>query len=161
MEYLVATKKHYHEIIKMKNRVKERVAHEGLSIWRNGYPCDAFIQDDIERKEARIAVLDGKIVGYACFHQAKTEYPSQTFKKDELYSFGRLMVEEGYTGIGIGHFLVRHLIEEARSVNALGVGILVDACNYKALRLYKKNGFQREGSKDFDYGFFDIYGLYF
>ena len=47
MKYLVATSKHLEEILIMKNKVKERVIKENLPIWKDGYPLDEMIKEDI------------------------------------------------------------------------------------------------------------------
>lgn len=107
--------------------------------------------DDLEHHYGRVVVDEGKIVGYSCFHPAYVEYPEGTFLKENLYSFGR----------HYGSFLIQKMIEEAKKLSALGLGILADACNTRAIRLYQKYGFQREGSAEFTYGHLDMYTLYF
>ena len=83
------------------------------------------------------------------------------FKKDNVYSFGRLMVLDGYVGKHIGDFLVKSMINEAKLLKVDGMGILVDACNTIAVNLYKKYGFKKEGENQFPFAYLDIYGLYF
>lgn len=161
MRYRIAEHKDLEEIIKMKNEVKKRIIEENLLIWLDGYPFDEMILEDIEKGYGRVLEEDEVIVGYACFHPAEVEYPSHTFKKENLQSFGRVMVKEGFVGKHYGSFLVKSMIEEAKLMNVEGIGILADACNTKAIRLYEKYGFQKEGSKQFPYAYLDIYGLYF
>ncbi|MCM1130762.1 MAG: GNAT family N-acetyltransferase [Roseburia sp.] len=161
MRYRVAEHKDLEEIIQMKNEVKKRIIEENLPIWLDGYPFDEMILEDIEKGYGRVLEEDEEIVGYACFHPAEVEYPPHTFKKENLQSFGRVMVKEGYVGKHYGSYLVISMIEEAKTMGVEGLGILADACNTKAVRLYKKYGFQKEGSKQFPYAYLDIYGLYF
>ncbi|MDE6407226.1 MAG: GNAT family N-acetyltransferase [Anaeroplasmataceae bacterium] len=160
MKYRIANHKDIDEIIFMKNEVKKRIIKENLPIWLDGYPYDEMIVEDIEKGYGRVVEEDG-IVAYACFHPASVEYPSHTFKKENLQSFGRVMVKEGYVGRHYGSFLVKSMIEEAKTMKVEGLGILADACNAKAVRLYEKYGFQKEGSGQFPYAYLDIYGLYF
>lgn len=161
MEYKIAEKSNIKEIIEMKNQVRERVIKEKLPIWKNGYPLDEMIYEDVNNKEARIVVINQEIVAYACFHSAIKEYGKGIFKKDNLYSFSRVMVKDGFTGKHIGDFLISHLIEEAKKLDVEGMGILVDACNIKAVSLYRKHHFIKEGEKEFPFAYLDIYGLYF
>ena len=71
------------------------------------------------------------------------------------------MVKDEYLGQKVGSFLVDKMIEEAKTLNVLGLGILVDDINTKAVSLYKKKGFVKEGSNQFPYAYLDIYALYF
>ena len=138
-----------------------RIIKQNLPIWLNGYPLDSYIKEDIENGECRVVELDGKVVAYACFHHAEKEYGKGVFKKDNLYSFGRVMVREEYVGKHIGDYLVSKMIEEAKTFDVEGLGILADSCNTIALNLYKKHGFKKEGEKQFPFAFLDIYALYF
>lgn len=161
MEYKKAKMSQLEEIIKLKNEVKQRVIKEGLPIWQNGYPLDEMIVEDIENEEGRIVIIDNKIVAYSCFHHAIKEYGKGVFKKDNVQSFGRLMVSDLCVGKHVGDFLVRSMIEESKTLGVEGMGILVDECNIKAYSLYKKYGFKKEGAQQFPYAYLDILGLYF
>ena len=87
------------EIIIMKNNVKKRIVDSGMPMWLNGYPLDEMIVEDVHFGDARVIELDGKIVAYAHYCHASKEYDSGTFKKDNLQTFGRVMVNDGYTGM--------------------------------------------------------------
>lgn len=148
-------------IIEIKNKVRERIIKKGLPIWKNGYPLDSFLEEDVIQGEARVIEVDGIIVAYSCFLPSEKEYGADVFLKDNLYSFGRIMVADGYTGLGIGNFLVESMINESKSLGANGMGILVDSCNEIAVNLYQKHGFKKEGERQFPFAYLDIYGLYF
>ena len=160
MIYRKATIDDFNEIIIMKNRVKKRIIDENLPIWLNGYPLDELIKEDIEHSEGRVVVISGEIVAYSVFYHCNREYEN-AFKKTNLYSFGRVMVKEGYTGKYIGDFLVSEMIKEARTLNVEGLGITVDSINVKAVNLYKKHGFVKEGEELFPWAYLDKYVLYF
>lgn len=161
MIYKKATINDLNEILIMKNEVKQRVIKDNLPIWLNGYPLDQIIIDDINDNEGRIVVIDNEIIAYACFHHAFKEYGNGVFKKDNVYSFGRVMVKNNFLNKHVGSFIVKSMIEEAKSLNVDGIGILVDSCNIKAVNLYKKYGFIKEGARKFPFAYLDIYGLYF
>ena len=135
------------EILIMKNNVKKRVIATGLPMWLNGYPVDEQIIEDITLGDARVIEIDGEIVAYAHFCHASKEYDNGTFNKDNLQTFGRVMVKDGYTGKHIGDFLVKSLIEEAKTLSVEGMGITVDDFNIKAVNLYSKYGFVKEGEE--------------
>lgn len=161
MIYRVATLKDVSIIQTIKNEVKQRIIEEKLPIWFNGYPYDSMIEEDVENQFGRVVEEDGMIVAYAAFYPALADYPSHTFKKDDVYSFGRVMVKNGYVGKHYASYLVSQMIEEAKKIGCPGLGILADSCNEKALALYKRYGFCKEGSAQFEFAYLDIYGLYF
>lgn len=161
MEYKKATLNDLSQIITMKNAVKDRVIKENLPIWKNGYPQDFLIKEDIINNKARIILIDNEIVAYAAFGHASDDYEKGMFKKDNLQTFSRVMVKDEYVGKHIGDFLIKNLILEAKTLNVEGMAIGVDSCNIKAVNLYKKHGFKKEGEFNFPYAFLDLYSLYF
>ncbi|MDE7161479.1 MAG: GNAT family N-acetyltransferase [Anaeroplasmataceae bacterium] len=160
MKYRIANLSDLEPILQMKNEVKERIQKENLPIWLGDYPLDSMIEEDIQNGYGRVIEDLNTIVGYACFHPAEEEYPQELFQKKPLQSFGRVMVRNGYVGKHYGSFLVKSMIDEAKSMHLEGMGIAVDACNIKAVRLYEKHGFKKEGSYQFPYAYLDMYGLY-
>ena len=152
----------FDEIVLMKDLVKQRIINEDLPIWKNGYPLNEIIKDDILKGYGRVIRIDNKVVAYATFMESEVMYPNENiFKKDNLYSFGRVMVCNEYLSKGIGRYLVSSMILEAKNLKANGLGIAADECNIKATKLYKSLGFEKEGEKDFEYAYLSIYGLYF
>ena len=149
------------ERIMMKNNVKKRIVDSGMPMWLNGYPLDEMIVEDVHFGDARVIEIDGKIVAYAHFCHASKEYESKTFKKDNLQTFGRVMVNDGYTGKHIGDFLVKNMIEESKTLDVEGMCITADDFNVKAMNLYKKYGFVLEGEQQFPYAYLVKLGLYF
>ena len=149
------------EILIMKNNVKKRIIESAMPMWLNGYPLDEMIIEDVNLGDARIIELGGKIVAYAHFCHASKEYDAGTFKKDNLQTFGRVMVDDGYTGKHIGDYLVKCMIDESKSLGVLGIGITGDDFNVKAMNLYKKHGFVKEGEEQFPYAYLTKLGVYF
>ena len=45
------------------------------------------------------------------------------------------------------------MIEEAKTLNVEGLGITADDFNIKAVNLYKKHGFIKEGEEQFPYAY--------
>lgn len=166
MIYRKATNKDLQEILNLKNIVKESVIKEGLQIWLHGYPEDSLIINDVEKNEGRVIEQDGVILGYANCHLCLTEYPKKTFKSDNMQCFGRLMVAPENRGKKVGYTLIKGIIEESKTLGVDGVGVLVDACNERAINLYKKFGFAMENQSTFKFSevltvVLDIYAIYF
>ena len=161
MVYRIATQIDISQIINVKNRVKQRVIDENLPIWQNGYPLDEFIIEDIENQYGRVVEIDGTIVAYAVFLPSVIEYEDYLPNLENKHSFGRVMVDNNYTGKGIGRFLIQNMINEAKILNNSGMIITADECNIKATNLYKSFGFKKIGEKQFPYAYLTIYELIF
>lgn len=161
MIYRIANNKDLTQIINMKNRVKQRIINSNLAIWLNGYPQDDFILDDINNSYGRVVEIDGRVVSYAVFYPTYIEYENEIENINNLYSFGRVMVDDDYTGMGIGKYLVNSMINEAKSLNQKGILITADDFNTKAINLYTSLGFVKIGEKQFPYAYLSIFKLLF
>ena len=159
--YKIATKEHLEEIIKMKNDVKQKVIDEQLPIWKNGYPQDELLLEDIEYGYGRILVVDGEIVSYASLYPALYDYDKGTFPNDEVMSFGRYMTRVDQTKKGYGTSLIQEMINETKNNKYPGMGLLVDNCNKKALNIYLKMGFKYISTNSFPWAVLDVYYLSF
>lgn len=161
MIYRIAVNDDLREILYMKNRVKQRIIDAKLPMWLNGYPLDEMIVEDINNSFGRVVEKDGKIVAYAMLCPSYVEYENEIENINDLYSFGRVMVDNDYTGIGIGKFLVINMINEAKNNNQKGMLITGDDFNTKAMNLYKGLGFSKIGEKQFPYAYLSIFKLIF
>ena len=161
MIYRNANLNDYTQIVTMKNRVKERVIKENLPIWLNGYPLNEYIMDDIINNYGRVIELNDKIVAYAAFHPAHVDYNDYLENINDYYSYGRVMVDDGYTGLGIGKFLISSILEEAKSLKQKGMIIAADDCNIKAVSLYQSFGFKKIKEIQFPYAYLSIFQLDF
>ena len=161
MKYQIATKDNINEIILMKNRVKQRIIKANLARWLNGYPLDEMIIEDILNNHGRVIIKDNKVVAYAVLYPSPFEYQNEIDDIDNRYSFGRVMVDDNYTGIGIGRFLIESIINEVKGKNQKGMIITGDDFNTKAMNLYKSLGFVKIGEKQFPYAYLSIFKLDF
>ena len=85
MIYQKAVLSDYDEIVVMKNLVKQRIINENLPIWKNGYPLDEVIKDDILNDYGRVVKQDGKVIAYAAFMPSSVMYENEKiFKKDNF-----------------------------------------------------------------------------
>lgn len=161
MIYRVANEYDLPQIISMKNRVKERIINENLPIWLNDYPADNLLIDDINNHFGRVIAIDDKIIAYAVFLPSSIEYQDYINNIEGKYSFGRVMVDNDYIGIGVGKLLVKSMINEAKSLNQNGMIITADEFNKKAVNLYQSYGFRKIGEQQFPYAYLTIYELKF
>ncbi len=161
MTYRIARTNDLENIIPVKNQAKARVRAEGLNVWNGDYPMDDMLTDDIRKGWGRVIEEDGQILAYAALHESEMEYPEDTFLRPHLLSFGRLMVANAHLGQGVASRLVAEMLKEAKATGYAGVGIGVDACNERALRLYRRHGFAREGFFKFTFADLDTYVVYF
>ena len=161
MIYRTATPNDITNIINMKNRVKQRIITENLPIWLNGYPLDEFIMEDIEQSHGRVIEIEGKIAAYSVFYPSNIEYEEYLNNFDNHYSFGRVMVDNNFLGMGVGRFLIKSMILEAKSLNQKGMIITADDCNTRAVNLYKSFGFLKESEFQFPYAYLSVFRLEF
>ena len=161
MKYQIASKDNTNEIISMKNRVKQRIIKANLAMWLNGYPLDEMIIEDVLNNHGRVIIFDNKVVAYAVLYPSVFEYQNEIDDIDNRYSFGRVMVDDNYTGIGIGRFLIESIINEVKGKNQKGMIITGDDFNTKAMNLYKSLGFVKIGEKQFPYAYLSIFKLDF
>ncbi len=161
MQYRIATKEDLNDILIIKEEAKARVRADGLNVWNGDYPMNEMIADDIRMEWGRVIEDNGRIVAYAALHKSEAEYPADTFLRPHLLSFGRVMVSDAVLGHGVASRLVGEMIAEAQAEGYAGMGIGVDDCNERALRLYRRHGFVREGFFKFTFADLDTYVLYF
>ena len=161
MEYKVAQMSQFDEIILMKNRVKDRIIKEKLPMWLNGYPLDEMIEEDLINGHGRVITIENKVVAYAVVYPSTFEYEGELDDIENRYSYGRVMVDEGYTGKGIGRFLITNILKEAKEKKQKGMLITGDDFNIKAMNLYKSMGFVKISEKDFPYAHLSVFILNF
>ncbi len=161
MTYRIAQDTDYDRILEIRAEARARIAEAKLPIWKHDYPLLDMLREDIQNGWGRVVEEDGEVLGYAALHISEEEYPAGTFKRGNLLSFGRVMVADKAQGKHVATFLVSEMIEETRRRGFAGLGIGVDACNERALRLYTRRGFVREGFFKFTFADLDTYVIYF
>ncbi len=161
MTYRVATDKDYERILRIREEAKARIIAERLNVWNDGYPPLDMLRSDIRDRWGRVIEQDGEVIAYAALHESEAEYPKDTFLRPHLLSFGRLMVADAHLGQHVASYLIDRMIEEARETGYAGIGIGVDDCNARALRIYLSRGFIHEGFFKYTFADLDTYVLYF
>ncbi|MET3730055.1 RimJ/RimL family protein N-acetyltransferase [Fictibacillus halophilus] len=86
-----------------------------------------------------IAEIDSKIIGIATINSPQKE------RTKHVGTLG-IVVSEKYTGMGLGKILMNELLEWAR-LNGITkkISLVTNENNSKAIELYKKLGFEKEG----------------
>lgn len=86
-----------------------------------------------------VAVIDGKVIGVAGLH------PTDNARRAHAASIG-MAVHDAYAGRGAGRALVAALVDQAdRWLNLRRLELSVFADNVRAIALYERFGFEREG----------------
>ena len=87
-----------------------------------------------------VAVDKGRVVGFACYYPSARDF----VRVKPAAEIGALYVLEAYQRRGIGSALMRECISR---MPPLPVALFVLLGNEKAIRFYKKNGFEFTGNR--------------
>jgi hypothetical protein len=96
-----------------------------------------------------IAEMKGKAVGYAKLREGA---PDECVKGENTIELHRLYVLEKMTGQGIGEILLQKCLGEAKARGFAMLWLAVYDLNTRAIRFYKKQGFEKAGETGFYYG---------
>ena len=83
---------------------------------------------------AKVATIDGKVVGYYSFYQILDEA-----------DVNNIAVDSAWHNKGVGTALMSDMIEECKSRGIASITLEVGANNTVAQKLYEKAGFRQEG----------------
>ncbi len=83
---------------------------------------------------AKVATIDGKVVGYYSFYQILDEA-----------DVNNIAVDSAWQNKGVGTALMSDMIEECKSRGIASITLEVGANNTVAQKLYEKAGFRQEG----------------
>ena len=99
-----------------------------------------FIETPAERVTCLVAMLDGRMVGHADL----TQYPG---RRSHVGNIG-LIVHDDFHGRGIGSALMAALVDVSDNwLNLRRLELVVYVDNEPAIRVYRKAGFEVEGTK--------------
>ena len=109
-----------------------------------GFPVDR-VRDFVQTNQKRnlphfVALVDGRVVGWC--DVSSLERP--LFAHSGVLGMG---VDAAFRGNGIGHALVRSVLESAKARGLTRIELTVREHNLPALALYRKVGFRVEGIK--------------
>ena len=86
-----------------------------------------------------IAEVDGKAVGYSCLSEFRAPEGYWPCAEDSVY------VHPEYTRMGIGHRLMKLLIESAREARLKAIIAAIDGANLDSIDFHKQFGFYECG----------------
>ena len=87
-----------------------------------------------ENAVAKVAIIEGKVVGYYSFYQILDEA-----------DVNNIAVDSAWQNKGIGTALMSDMIEECKGRGIASITLEVGANNIVAQKLYEKLGFRQEG----------------
>ncbi|MDO5520356.1 MAG: GNAT family N-acetyltransferase [bacterium] len=131
--------------------------------WDERYPDQEILQEDIEKEELYVGLVDGHIaVIYVLNREADLEYDDAKwrFENRPFYVLHRLCVAPSYQKCGIARKTVLHIEEELRSKGIEAIRLDVFSKNPYALRLYDHLGFTKVGHADWRKGRFYLMEKY-
>lgn len=86
-----------------------------------------------------VAIVDGKVVGFACYGQSRDEDLSNSGELIAIY------ILKSYQGRGIGKLMADACFEKMCDCRYVSVWVLSE--NYNAIGFYKNYGFEADGVK--------------
>lgn len=116
----------------------------GIDIWDEVYPC-AFFEEDIQERRLYVLLDGGTVVSAFALCGSNDGAGSLDWEDSgarALY-FDRFGVNVAYAGGGIGSSMLARAKEAAKGLGAEYLRLFVVDVNEPAIRLYRKNGFQR------------------
>lgn len=112
---------------------------------------EAQLKAELQHPESEFyfAVIDSSVAGYLKINEgtAQTE-----FKDDDGLEIERIYVLQAYQGRQIGHRLLEHALERAKTKGKRYVWLGVWEKNLKAIRFYERHGFVPFGKHTFMLG---------
>jgi ribosomal protein S18 acetylase RimI-like enzyme len=93
---------------------------------------------------------DGSLLGGVAYVPDRSN-PMSELERDGEAGIRMLAVDPGAQGLGVGRALAVACIERARAEGRTGVALYVRPGNAAAQRLYASLGFERDGTRDWEY----------
>ncbi|GBG95868.1 GNAT family acetyltransferase [Ligilactobacillus salitolerans] len=130
---------------------KKLLAQDQIPQWQGEYPQKADIQQDIDKGETYLLILDAEIVGTATLFQANDPnyeqiYQGQWQPSDKKYAtIHRITVAPQYHGQHLADFFFSNLTSEAYRLGFREVRIDTHAMNQRMQHVILKQGFSYSG----------------
>lgn len=157
LNYILAEKCHVDEICGLFRDAIAKMDKSGIPQWDEVYPCRSDIMRDVENKQMRVCLADGKIAAVYTLNQdydeqynnAQWQYPDASFMV-----LHRLCVSPSFQHQGIAAKLLAYIEDELRKMNIETVRLDAFTQNPYALKLYEKAGYVITGTANFRKGLF-------
>jgi ribosomal protein S18 acetylase RimI-like enzyme len=145
------------EVFEMFSAAIAEMERNGIHQWDELYPDRQILEEDIEKNELTVGIINGEIAcAYVVNSECDEEYENGKWKyPDASFSvIHRLCVSPEFQNRGLGTKTVIHIETQLRQENVETVRLDAYTLNPYALRLYEKLGYVRVGTVDWRKGRF-------
>lgn len=164
IEYRLANSDDLNEIDQLIKSAIAGMKKQNIFQWDDRYPTMDDFQEDIEKNQLHVGVMDGSIaVLYALNQECDAEYAGGKWKyaDEPFYVVHRLCVNPAFQNRGIAKKALLHMEKELRAVGIHSIRLDVFSQNPHALKLYDSLGYARTGYADWRMGRFYLMEKYF
>jgi ribosomal protein S18 acetylase RimI-like enzyme len=163
-----ATMKDMKKIMGLCDRVRIQLHEDGIDMWDEDYPNEKVFGEDIQRKNLIVAVESRKIIGaisysfdlktelffdvedeMACEAEINKLLATCSATKETIMSLHRLMVHPDHQRQGIATRLIQEAEKQGQGKTII---LFTEANNLKAISLYLRLGYVRNGMFTFTFG---------
>ena len=144
-----ATPEDLEEIWTFTSAAAIKMQEQGIFQWDECYPMKEDFQEDINKSQLYVGMIDGRIaVVYALNQECEEDYKNGDWKylSGPFYFLHRLCVNPAFQNQGIGKAAMLHMEKESKAMGARGIRLDVFQGNPYSLRLYEGMGYTRAGS---------------
>jgi len=135
------------EILRILEEAKITIGALGIDQWQKGYPNEASIREDLEKKRSYVAEAEGTVCGTFVLVTDEPTYRvidgawlSGTENR-EYYALHRVAVACSHRGTGVAEAIVAHAKKEAKRRGFISLRIDTHEGNLPMRKMLTKNGF--------------------
>jgi GNAT superfamily N-acetyltransferase len=122
------------------------------SYLKENYRCDVIQNEMLDPlNEYHLLLLDNRAIGFAKLVHAECPFADSSFNSENTFQLERFYLYYNIIGTGYGRKFFDYILEIFRAKGAKRIWLGVFEKNFRALRFYEKNGFQRLGPSEFRY----------
>jgi ribosomal protein S18 acetylase RimI-like enzyme len=128
--------------------------------WDGVYPCAEIVQEDIDRVQMQVGLVEGKIaVVFALEPCQEGDYETANWRypATEFVVLHRLCVHPDFQGQGIAKLAMDYLEQEVRNRGIHAIRLDAFPQNPVAIRLYESRGYEKAGEITYRKGLFHLY----
>lgn len=162
--FRMATLNDLDEIDILINNAINRMVEHNIFQWDDRYPTCEDFQEDIEKKQLYVGIIDNQIaVIYALNQESDEEYANGNWKHMDkpFYVIHRLCVNPVFQQKGISKITLSHIEKQLKDLDIHAIRLDVFSKNPFALNLYRKHGYSVVGQVNWRKGMFYLMEKYF
>ena len=118
----------------------KKVIKTTFTTWDENYPSRELIEGDIKSQEFYVIKSKDKIVAVSFLGSKEKDTEKWCVELKKPMGIARICVAPECQGKGIGAFLVKSLVQKAKSLGADGMHFHVEISNISAMKMYEKYG---------------------